>query len=630
MRVLLAVLMGLILLLPVRSAEGQCVHEALPATTRSASKQHDSSVRPGARLAIPHEGTINAFVIFVQFPDEPDGAGNWGDDPKTEWPHPRSLGPERRLPAWADDDKLVAAPGTDPAAFGAGSLSAFYHLMSKGRFQVTGHVYPEVIHPEHPVDWYHAHRGDFLNGAVALSHEILTSDALQQYFATNPDGLDLRAFDRFRNGTPTMTPDGVFDLVVLVHRDVVLPRLRLDRYERTTSGSSMTSFGADTELRPSHLIDFRDPSTDAFAPDPVTLGDLRVIDNVTSGSGITARALTRKQAVRIITHEIGHRHFGLFHTCQHATSPNSDCVGIMGGAYVTMSAGDRIKLGWAEVDRLDMDVFERRKITVPDALRSGRVLRVRAGGEDRCGDLIVEARFWTNFWDHPPNPDAPDAPFYRNDDGDQADLFLPQEGLYLYKAPAPGEVLCGGSPDPQYDYQFYSSLENNDLTGRVRPYSEGPATEQRAFRVGGTYQVAYEPGHTYAPHDRPRFHGHPNPRLDPRLTLTNIERTDGAFTAELWTDFLAGPPEHTAVTASAYPNPFASRTRIRYEVTDTGPVQMAIYDARGRRVATLADGPHQAGIHEVPFAAGRLPSGLYWVHLRTGGRTATTALHLVR
>ncbi|NBC18958.1 MAG: hypothetical protein GVY18_16780, partial [Bacteroidetes bacterium] len=383
----------------MRPAKSQCVHDASPPSTAAAGKQNDPSARPGVRLAIPNEGTINAFVLFVQFPDEPDDAGSWGDDPETEWPPDRSLGPDHRLPAWAEEGKLIAPPGTEPSAFDAGSLSAFYHLMSDGRFRVTGHVYPEVVHPEHPVDWYHANRGDFLNGAVKLSHEILTSEAIQQYFATNPDDLDLTAFDRFRNGTPEMTPDGVFDLVVLVHRDVVLPRLRLDRFGRTTGGSSMTSFGADTELRPSHLIDFRDPSTDAFAPAPVTLGGLRVTDNVTSGSGIIARALTRKQAVRIIAHELGHRHFGLFHTCQHPTSPNSDCVGIMGGAYVTMSAGDRIKLGWAEVDRIDLGAFERRTITVPDALHSGRVLRIRSGEADRCGDLIVEARFWNNFWD---------------------------------------------------------------------------------------------------------------------------------------------------------------------------------------------------------------------------------------
>ena len=362
----------------------------------------------------------------------------------------------------------------------------------------------------------------------------------------------------------------------------------------------------------------------------MTLGGLRVIDNVTSGSGITARALTRKQAVRIIAHEIGHRHFGLFHTCQHPTSPNSDCIGIMGGGYVTMSAGDRIKLGWADVERVGLRPFERRTITVPDALRAGRVLRIRSGDEDRCGDLIVEGRFWTNFWDHPPNPDAPEAPFYRNDDGDQGDLFLPQEGLYLYKAPVPGDVHCGGSPDPDHDYQFYSSLENSGLIGRLRPYSEGPATEQRAFRMGGTYQVAYEPGDTYAPHAHPRFHGHASPRLDPRLTLTAIERTDDAFTAELWTDYLAGDPEHHAATVQAYPNPFSRRTRLRYEIAEATDVRLSLYDALGRRIALLADGPHQPGVHEVPFDAARLPSGLYWAYLQVGTRLQATALHLVR
>lgn len=580
-------------------------------------------IRPGARLTVPNEGEISALVLFVQFPTEPDAYGDWASDPATEWPHARGLDPARAIPAWGEDGRLLAPPGTPPEQFAPGSLSAFYHTMSHGRFRLTGYVYPEVLHPAHAVGWYHANRGDFPNGAVKLSHEILTSDALQTYFDANPDGLDLGALDTFTNGTTERTPDGIFDLIIMVHRDEVMPNLRLNRNGQPIGGTSLTSLGADLELRPSHPIDYRLPESDAFEAEPVTLGGLRVIDNVTSGSGVTVRAYSWKQAVRLITHEIGHRHFGLYHTCQSPTAATSDCIGIMGGASVTMSAPDRIKLGWAEVVNIDVEAFERHHLTLPDALTSGKVFRIRHR-EDSCGDLIVEARFWSNPWDHPP-----DAAL-GNDDGDDVDLFLPQEGLYLYKAPEPGSVLCGGRPNPASDEQRYASLENNGIIGRVVPFSAGPATEQRAFRVGGTYQVAYEPGDTFSPDQRPRFDAHVHPWLDPRLTLTSIQRRGDAFTAELWTDALIETPEAEQKAVYAFPNPVAGRTTIRYAVPPAATVRVDIFDSLGRLVTRLAEGPHQAGHHELAFDVSALRTGIYWCRVSTGDRVYTAALHVVQ
>ena len=586
--------------------------------------------RPGARLAFPNEGRVNIFVVFVQFEDEPDGAGDFGSDPVTEWPHVRSLGPERRLPAWGEGDRLLAPPGTPPEAFDEGSLSAFYHLMSHGRFAVTGYVYPHVLHPAHPVDWYHPNRGAFQNGAVALAHELLTSGELQTYFAENPDGLDLGALDTFRNGTATFGADGAFDLIVFVHRDLVLPRLRLDRSARPINGSSITSFGADLALRAGDLIDYRADSTDAFASAPVTLGGLRVRDNLTSGSGVTIYALTRKQAVRGIAHEIGHRHFGFYPPCDNPLRAVADCLGLRTGASPTLSAGDRIKLGWAEVVPIDVPPLGRLDVTFPDALASGQVFRLRYGPE-QCGDLIVEARFWNNFFDAPPNPDRPADPFFGNDDGDGADLFLPEEGLYLYKAPAPGDPTCGGSRSLLHDAQMFSSLENSGLGRRLQPFRDGPATDLRAFTVGGTYRTAFGPGDVYARHAHPRFFFHPNLALDERLSLTNIARLDGAFAAEVWTDFLAGPPEAQRPTLSAYPNPFARSTVLRYEIAEAGPARLDIFDLTGRLVARLAEGPHQPGLHEIRLQMPEgLPSGRYFARLDVGGRLRTVPLFLVR
>ncbi len=44
-----------------------------------------------------------------------------------------------------------------------------------------------------------------------------------------------------------------------------------------------------------------------------------------------------------------------------------------------------------------------------------------------------------------------------------------------------------------------------------------------------------------------------------------------------------------------YPNPFNPGTQIRFDLPDAGRVVLSVYDARGRRVATLHDGQADAG-----------------------------------
>ena len=61
-----------------------------------------------------------------------------------------------------------------------------------------------------------------------------------------------------------------------------------------------------------------------------------------------------------------------------------------------------------------------------------------------------------------------------------------------------------------------------------------------------------------------------------------------------------------------YPNPFASTTRIPYDLIHTSRVSLAVFDLAGRRVAGLVDQETRtAGRHEEIFDAGRLASGTY-------------------
>jgi len=85
-----------------------------------------------------------------------------------------------------------------------------------------------------------------------------------------------------------------------------------------------------------------------------------------------------------------------------------------------------------------------------------------------------------------------------------------------------------------------------------------------------------------------------------------------------------GPGEVHLLTRSS-PNPFRSSTRIAFSLRgDSRNVRLEIYDALGRRVATLRDGPLPRGAHSMTWdgtdSRGRkVADGVYFYHLRAGG-----------
>lgn len=64
-----------------------------------------------------------------------------------------------------------------------------------------------------------------------------------------------------------------------------------------------------------------------------------------------------------------------------------------------------------------------------------------------------------------------------------------------------------------------------------------------------------------------------------------------------------------------YPNPFNPTTTISYMVVAPGKVSLRVYDILGRVVATLVDGHREAGVHQIPFNASGLASGIYFYQL---------------
>ncbi len=81
---------------------------------------------------------------------------------------------------------------------------------------------------------------------------------------------------------------------------------------------------------------------------------------------------------------------------------------------------------------------------------------------------------------------------------------------------------------------------------------------------------------------------------------------------------------------SAYPNPFNPVTTLTYELPEDGMVKMEIYDVQGRQVNALVNGYESAGVHQVVWDANGLPSGSYFVQLKSGGMTVTQKVLLVK
>lgn len=83
------------------------------------------------------------------------------------------------------------------------------------------------------------------------------------------------------------------------------------------------------------------------------------------------------------------------------------------------------------------------------------------------------------------------------------------------------------------------------------------------------------------------------------------------------------------------PNPFNPQTTVKYDLPESGPVRLTVFDVAGRLVRTLVDDSMPQGSHEAVWdgrdASGReVGSGSYVARLEFGGRVETVRLALVR
>ncbi len=149
-----------------------------------------------------------------------------------------------------------------------------------------------------------------------------------------------------------------------------------------------------------------------------------------------------------------------------------------------------------------------------------------------------------------------------------------------------------------------------------------------------------------------------SPTLDPilrgqngrplRLNLTSAERaalvafmrtlTDDGFAtdprfSDPFTSTTVGDetPGATSLALSLVgPNPTRGQTALRLALPEASDVAVAVFDARGRRVATLAEGRRGAGETRLVWDAAGLPAGRYLVRATAGSQSATQSITVIR
>ena len=79
-----------------------------------------------------------------------------------------------------------------------------------------------------------------------------------------------------------------------------------------------------------------------------------------------------------------------------------------------------------------------------------------------------------------------------------------------------------------------------------------------------------------------------------------------------------------------YPNPFNPQTTIPFELRESGPVQLSIFNALGQEITTLVNQHLPAGPHDVTWEASNQPSGFYFYRLRFDGKISQQVMMLIK
>ncbi len=224
--------------------------------------------------------------------------------------------------------------------------------------------------------------------------------------------------------------------------------------------------------------------------------------------------------------------------------------------------------------------------------------------------------------------------------------------------------------DPNYAYQGYfdCTLRAYDVSDPSNPRQVGlafieqkgssfndntwcpsasPGDREHLFILNDTYSDVPDPARMvpFVEHasEMPILYG-----LWPILASSGMTFVDGdryhimprtpisfrdTYTLDLGSVGASEPPPSQADDPALYqnyPNPFAGSTGITYRLGSAEHVELAVFDALGRRVRTLVSSRNEAGVHTVALHLEGAPAGVYYCRLTAGYRTVTRRMLLIR
>jgi flagellar hook assembly protein FlgD len=86
---------------------------------------------------------------------------------------------------------------------------------------------------------------------------------------------------------------------------------------------------------------------------------------------------------------------------------------------------------------------------------------------------------------------------------------------------------------------------------------------------------------------------------------------------------------------ACYPNPFNDRSIVHFVLPESGSLHLAVYNALGQKVRTLADGHHHAGPQRIAWGGrdecgDEVSAGLYFCRMKWGGLARTMKMVLLK
>lgn len=174
------------------------------------------------------------------------------------------------------------------------------------------------------------------------------------------------------------------------------------------------------------------------------------------------------------------------------------------------------------------------------------------------------------------------------------------QGYRIYK-------MCFASDSLGYAVGKMSS-DNSGVI--IRTINRGDAWTVESSTPAGLMSVAYNKnGHIFAVGDSGRIY----------RTLYPIEIKN--ISTEIPSEFLL---------KQNYPNPFNPSTNIKFDLPKSSSVNLVIFDALGREVATLVNEKLQPGTYEVDWDGSDYPSGVYFYKLNTGEFSDTKKMLMIK